>query len=280
MESPVRQAIVVHGTDEQRARLLHGLKAPCCVGFSEPDHGSDLAAMETRGDVVGDEVIVTGTKVWLAHADLADSAFVLCQTEPPAPKYQNLSCVVVPLADNNVEFCPIRQMSGAADYFAATFDGARAPLNNIVGGRGNGWRVAMATLAFARGGSGSPDAGSEEREFWDLVDIAHRSDRAHDPLVRQQLAELYTRLRMLRVHRLRHMDPSLENILRSEYRRLLGETAVRVVGTAALLRPEGEGYATSHWQHVFLSSPGEHLALGTAQIQRNVLAERVLGLPK
>jgi alkylation response protein AidB-like acyl-CoA dehydrogenase len=283
MESPVGQAITIHGTDDQRARLLPS--DLCCIGFSEPDHGSDLAAVETRGDVIGNDVIVTGAKIWLAHADQACSALVLCRTEPTAPRYHNLSCVLVPLHDNNVELRPLRQISGDAEYCEAFFEGARAPLSNIVGGRGNGWRVAMTTLAGARSAPSTFDHAEIEREYWDLVETARQYGRDRDPLIRQQLAWAYGQARILQLHHLRaaarpRPDASLTNLLWSDYRRRLGEIAIEIIGADALVRPDGEAYATSHWQRVLLSGPAESVAAGTSEIQRTMIGERVLGLPK
>jgi alkylation response protein AidB-like acyl-CoA dehydrogenase len=265
----------VYGTDEQRARLLPALES-CCLAFTEPDHGSDLAAVETRGDVAGDEVIVTGTKMWLADADQTGSAFVLCRTEPTAPRYQNLSCVVIPFDDNHVELRPLRQMLGESHYFEAVFDGARAPLHNIIGGRGNGWRVATSALELARDADHPVELRSE---FWDLVDTARRHGRHADTLVRQQLAWAYSQIHILETCGVR-AAPEVKDLLMHEYRRRFGEIAIDIVGADALVRPDGEAYATSRWQHLLLSAPGEAIARGTPEIQRNIIAERVLGLPK
>jgi alkylation response protein AidB-like acyl-CoA dehydrogenase len=288
MESPVGHAIFVHGTDEQRLRLLPSVPDQCewyCVGFSESDHGSDLAAVQTRAEIIGSEIVVTGAKVWLAHADRAAAAFVLCRTEPAAARYQNLSCVLVPLHANHVELREVRQMSGDADFFDAVFDGARAPLDNVIGGRGNGWRVALTTLAFARADRRTLQQPDPERAFWDLVDTARRYRRDDDPLVRQQLAEAYAQARVLQLHHLRARthptaEASVTRLLRADYQRRLGEIGMHILGADALVRADGEAYAASHWQHVFLSSPAESLAAGTDEIQRTIIAERILGLPK
>jgi alkylation response protein AidB-like acyl-CoA dehydrogenase len=285
LESPVGRAIIVHGTDEQRARLLPSTTSGqerYCVGFSEPAHGSDLASVETCGQVDGGEIAVSGTKAWVAHADRASAIFVLCRTEPTAPRFRNLSCVVVPLRDNQVELRPVRQMSGDDGFFHVHLDAARAPLGNVIGGRGNGWRVAMSTLAFARATTGQV---ALEREFWELVETARRYGRDRDPLVRQHLAWAYAQVRMLHAYSLRTPSPSeaetsLIKLLGSEYHRRLGEIALDVAGADALVRPEGEAYTTSPWQHVFLSSRAETIAGGTSEMQRTLIAERVLGLPK
>jgi alkylation response protein AidB-like acyl-CoA dehydrogenase len=274
VESPVGQAITIHGTDEQRNRLLTGRQS-YCVAFTEPRHGSDLASVDTRGEIGVGEVVVTGTKVWLAHADHASAALVLCRTESAAPRYANLSCVLVPLHADNVELRPLQRMSGDAEFCEAVFDGARAPVHNIIGGRANGWRVAMTTLALARGGHDV----DLESEYWDLVSTVRRYGRDCDPLVRQQLASAYARLRILRQYSSTG-ESSVTDILWGQYRQQLGELAMDVLGPDALLRPDGEAYATSRWQHVLLSAPGESMAAGTPDIQRTSIAEGVLGLPR
>lgn len=237
-----------------------------CLAFAEPGHGSDLAGVETRGEVVGNEIIVTGVKMWVAAADRATAALVLCWTDPVA-----LSCVLVPLHDNNVELRPIRDMSGDTRVFEMVFDGARAPLTNVVGERGDGLRVAMAALKRV------PwlDA---EREFWDLVDLARQYGRSGDPLVRQQLAWAYSQVRI--IHALAEREQSLADLVWSEYHRRLGEIAVDVMGPDALVRPDGEAYAANRWQHVFLASRADTIATGTSEVQRDRIAERVLGLPR
>ncbi|MBV9581981.1 MAG: acyl-CoA dehydrogenase family protein [Chloroflexi bacterium] len=284
MQSPVGGAIGVHGSAEQQARLL-GDSDGYCVAFSEAAHGSDLAAVETRGEIVRDQIVVTGTKVWLARADTSSAALVLCQTEPD----HGLSCVLVPLQANSVDLRPIREMTGHADYWEVTFDAAIAPLDNLIGGRGHGLQVAMTTLTFGRSsqvtstGQVSPtsltDTGSPpedlESEYWALVTTARRCGRTLDPLIRQQLAAAYAQLRILQLQPHAATTP----ILWSQYRQQLGNIALEVLGANALLRPDAEAYATSYWQHVWLSAPGEALANGTADIQRTLLAEHVLDLP-
>jgi alkylation response protein AidB-like acyl-CoA dehydrogenase len=273
----VQQAIMVHGTDGQRARVLDGADV-YCLGFSEPEHGSDLAGIETRGDVVGGEIIINGQKAWVSGADEANAIAVLCRTDSEAPRHHDLSYVLVPLDDNGIEIRPVQQMSGAIGFFQIVLDGARAPLSNVIGGLGNGWRVAMTTLGFERGGRDTVHLESE-REYWALVETARRYGRDVDPLVRQELAWAYSQVRILRFV-LSDPEPALERLLWSEYHRRFGELAIDITGADALVRPEGESYATSRWQHVFLSSRADTISSGTSEIQRSVIAERVLGLPR
>jgi alkylation response protein AidB-like acyl-CoA dehydrogenase len=293
-ESLVGPSVIVHGTDEQRARLLPRIiegRDVYCQGFSEPDHGSDLAGVETRGEVAGDEIVVTGQKVWTSRADHANSIFVLCRTEPGAPRYRNLSYVLLPLHDNGIEIRPLRQMSGATGFFEVFLQRARAPLSNVIGGLGNGWRVAMTTLGFERGGRATIAHLAYEREFWELVDTARRYGRDRDPLVRQQLAWAYAQVQVMRYQGMRLLaqlavrrepgpEASVTKLFWSEYHRRLGEIAIDILGADALVRPDGQGYATDRWQGVFLSSRAGTIFSGTSEIQRNIIAERALGLPR
>lgn len=298
-EAFVGPSIIVHGTEEQKAyflpRIISGTDM-YCQGFSEPDHGSDLAGVETRGVVDGDEVVVTGQKVWTSGAHRANMIFVLCRTDADAPKHRGLSYVLVPMRDgsdgsNAVEIRPLSQMSGAAEFYEDFLDGARAPLFNVIGGLNNGWRVAMTTLGHERGGRASTAHLGFEREFWDLVDVARKRGKDRDPVVRQQLAWAYTQVQLMRFSGLRTLarlaggkepgpESSITKLFWSEYHRRLGEIAVDIAGPDAMVRPDGEGYPTDRWQSVFLASRAGTIYSGTSEIQRNIVGERALGLAK
>jgi len=293
-ESLVGPSVIVHGTPEQRARFLPRIISGTdvyCQGFSEPGHGSDLASVETRGVVDGDEIVVTGQKVWTSGASRATMMFLLCRTDPAAEKHAGLSYVLIPFTGPGVEYRPIRQMSGASEFCEDFLDGVRAPLFNVVGGLGNGWRVAMTTLGHERGGQATTAHLGYEREFWELVDTARKYGKTADPLVRQQLAAAYTSVQLMRFGGLCTLadvaqgrppgpEASVAKLFWSEYHKRLGELAISIVGTDALLRPEGDGYPTSAWQNVFLSSRAGTIYSGTSEIQRNIIGERGLGLPK
>lgn len=247
---------------------------PTCLAFAEASHGSDLLSIETRGSIIGDEVIVTGVKTWIADADRVEAALVLCITEPTARRGENLSCVLVPLADNNVELRPICTMSGESTLFEVCFDGTRAPLDNIAGGRGNGWQVATSRLRDAH----LERVLDGEREYWELVQTARQYGRDRDPLVRQHLAWAYSQVRILRA--MPAGDGLVSNVMWSEYHRRLGEIAVEVIGSDALVRPDGEAYATTTWQRVFLTGRADTIASGTTEVQHILIAEQILDLPR
>jgi alkylation response protein AidB-like acyl-CoA dehydrogenase len=293
-ESLVGPSIIVHASDEQRAHFLPRIisgEDRYCQGFSEPNAGSDLASVQTRAVVEGDEIVVTGQKVWTSGADGANMIFCVCRTDPAAPKHHGLSYVLVPMRDNHVTIRPLRQMSGATGFFEVFLDGARAPMFNLIGGLNNGWRVAMTTLGNERGGAAATQHLRFVREFWDLVATARERGKDTDPLVRQQLAWAYTQVEIMRYSGLRTLanlaarkepgpEASINKLFWSEYHRRLGEIAMDVLGSDSLVRPEGDGYATNRWQAAFLGSRAGTIYTGTSEIQRNIIGERVLGLPR
>ncbi len=293
-EALVGPSVIVHGTAEQRAHFLPRIisgEEVYCQGFSEPGHGSDLAAVETRGIVDGDEIVVSGQKVWTSGASRATMMFLLCRTDPDAEKHAGLSYVLIPFTGPGVEYRPIRQMSGASEFCEDFLDGVRAPLFNVIGGLNRGWRVAMTTLGHERGGQATAAHLGFEREFWELAETARKHGRSADRLVRQRLAWAYTGVQLMRFSGLRTLagmaegrppgpEASVAKLMWSEYHKRLGEIAISIVGTDALLRPEGPGYPTTAWQNVFLSSRAGTIYSGTSEIQRNIIGERALGLPK
>lgn len=293
-EGMVGPSVMAHGTPEQQAHFLPRIISAedvYCQGFSEPDHGSDLGSVETRGVVDGDEIVISGQKVWTSGFYRANMIFVLCRTDSKVGKHHGLSYVLLPFIDNNVDARPLKQMTGAAQFGEEFFDGSRAPLFNIVGGLNNGWRVAMTTLGFERGGSATVAHLKYEKQFWALVDLARKVGRAGDPVVRQQLAWAYSHVQIMRYNGLRLLaqlaggvepgpEASTSKLFWSEYEKRLGEIAVDLIGAEALIRPEGEGYAVDRWQEVFLASRAGTIYSGTSEIQRNIISERALGLPR
>jgi hypothetical protein len=289
----------VDGTDEQKARLLPRILDGTdryCQGFSEPDAGSDLANVQTRGVVDGDELVVTGQKVWTSWYWDATMLFCLCRTDPQASKHDGISYVLVPLdrgddgePRNGIELRPLRQIGGDA-HFAETFlDGARAPLANVIGGLGNGWRVSKTTLGNERGGSAATQHVRFEVALRKLIAEARRRGRTDEPVLRQRLAAAHTKVELIRFGGLRTLaalidtgDPgptaSIAKMLWSEFHRDFGELALDVLGADATV--VGEGYRLDRWQADFFGSRSSTIWGGTAEIQRNIVGERVLGLPR
>jgi len=293
-ESLVGPSIIMHGTQEQQAHFLRRIisgEDTYCQGFSEPDHGSDLAAVETRGVIDGDEIVITGQKVWTSGAHQANRMFLLCRTDPSAEKHKGMSYVLIDFTAPGVTYRPIVQISGASGFAEDFLDGVRAPLFNVIGGLNNGWRVAMTTLGYERGGSATVAHLAYEREFWELVETARKRGKTDDPLIRQQLAWAYTQVQLMRYSGLRTLarvaagrppgaEASVAKLFWSEYHKKLGEIAMAIEGADGLTRPPGDGYAVTSWQGVFLSSRAGTIFSGTSEIQRNIIAERALGLPR
>jgi alkylation response protein AidB-like acyl-CoA dehydrogenase len=293
-EGLVGPSLIGHGSEEQKARFLPRIisnEDVYCQGFSEPGHGSDLAGVETRGVIDGDQIVITGQKVWTSGATEANMIFVLCRTDPAAPKHRGLTYVLVRLADNGFTIRPIRQISGATGFCEVFIDGARAPVSDIIGGVNNGWRVAMTTLTNERGAGATVQYLPYEQQFWELVELARERGRDRDAGIRQQLAWAYTQMQIMRFAGQRtmgelisHRPPGLHamtgKLFWSEYNKRLGEIAMELAGPDALLRPAGDGYSLTPWQELFLHSRAGTIYAGTSEIQRNIISERGLGLPK
>ena len=300
-ESLVGPAIIVHGSDEQRnhflPRILDGTDR-YCQGFSEPGAGSDLANVQTKGVVDGDELVITGQKVWTSWYWDATMCFALVRTDPEASKHDGISYVLVPLdrdedfrPTNNVELRPLRQIGGESHFAETFFDGARAPLFNVIGGLHNGWRVSKTTLGNERGGAAATQHLRFETSLRKLIGEARSRGRSDDPVLRQRLAGAHTNVQLIRYGGLRTLaalvdsaDPgpiaSISKMLWSEHHRDFGELALDVLGADALVTETGEGYRPNRWQGDFFGSRSSTIWGGTAEIQRNIVGERVLGLPR
>ncbi|MFC6885477.1 MULTISPECIES: acyl-CoA dehydrogenase family protein [Actinomadura] len=293
-ETLVAPAILAHGTPEQKDRLLPRIlsgRDVYCQGFSEPETGSDLARLRTRGVVEGGTVRITGHKIWTSYGRLANMMFVLCRTDPDAPRHQGLSYVLLPLDGDGVDVRPIRQITGGHGFCEEFIDGACAPLDNVIGGLNNGWRVAMTTLGAERAGEITSQYFGYRREFDALLGRLRSQGRLADPGVRRALAEAYVRVLLMRCTGRRAADElraggdaaallAIDKINWSEHHCDFGALALDAQGPAGLVRPEGDGYRIDAFQRVMLESRGRRIARGTNQVQRNIIAERVLGLPR
>jgi alkylation response protein AidB-like acyl-CoA dehydrogenase len=287
-------SIIQHGTPEQKARFLPRIisgEDRYCQGFSEPGAGSDLASLATRGVVEGDEIVITGQKIWTSRAHLANMIFLLCRTDPDAPKHKGISFVIVPMADNGIEIRELITMAGDNAFCQEFIDGARAPLDNVIGGLGGGWQAAMTTLGSERGAVAAVQHLQYQRELDALVERARELGRLDDPLVRQRLAWAQCQVHVMKATGQRVLarlsggeelgpEASLTKLVWSEYHRRLGEIAMDLQGAVGLIRPEGDGYPVDRWQKAFLSSRAETIFAGSSEVQRRIIAERVLGLPR
>ncbi len=286
----VGAAVSVFGTPEQRERFAQAFLRTdllCCQLFSEPGAGSDLAGLSTKAVRDGDDWVVTGQKIWSSNAQFSEYGFLLARTNPDVVKQAGITAFLVPMDAPGVEIRPIRQMSGPATFNEVFFDGARIPDALRIGDVDAGWKVAQATLGFERQSSGSGHrrkGGTAD----DLVALAQHLGLSGDPVVRQQRADVYirTRLHAAMVARVARATASgdkpgpagsLGKLLSSDNLVRIGDCAASLLGSA-LVADTGEWGQFAWTEHV-LGAPGYRLAGGTDEIQRNIIAERVLGLP-
>ncbi|MEG3627653.1 acyl-CoA dehydrogenase family protein [Streptomyces poriticola] len=284
--------LIAFGTPEQRRRFLAPIAAVeelWCQGYSEPDAGSDLAGVRTRAVRDGDAWVVTGQKTWTSLAHLADWCFVLARTEPGSTRRTGLSYLLVSLDQPGVDIRPVTQLTGTSEFNEVYFDGARTRAAHLVGAPGDGWRVAMATLGFERGVSTLGLQIGFRRELESLIDLAARNGAAADPLIRDRLARAWTGLEIIRCNALRMLDgaaagapgpeASIGKIYWATWHRALGELAMDVCGADGMLAA-GAPYELTDWQRLYLFSRADTVYAGTNEIQRDIIAERVLGLPR
>jgi acyl-CoA dehydrogenase len=287
----VAPTIEAHARPEvQRATLapLHRGDLVACQLFSEPGAGSDLASVQTRAVRDGDEWVVSGQKVWTSFAHLSDIGEILCRTNPEAPKHQGLTAFLVDMHAPGVEVRPLRQMTGGASFNEVFFTEVRVPDTHRLGEVDGGWGVALTTLMNERaaiGGSGGAGTGGPDR----LLELVRHQGKADDPLVRQQVAQLVahskvaswtTQRAMAQVARGGVPGPelSIAKLALTRNLQLTCDLAASVLGPA--LVADGGGWGTYAWSELVLGLPGVRVAGGTDEVQRNIVGERVLGLPK
>ncbi|MEJ7585063.1 MAG: acyl-CoA dehydrogenase family protein [Acidimicrobiales bacterium] len=307
----VGPTILQWGTEEQKQEFLPKIlkgEMSWCQGFSEPNSGSDLASLKTSAVLDGEEWVVTGQKVWTTQAQFADYCFLLARTDPEA-RSKGISYLLVPMKQDGIEVRGITQPDGTAEFNEVFFDGARCPKENVVGGLNKGWVVANTTLSHERGMS----ATTGYRRFALELDLMLTEARANgcidDPLVRQGLARYHTKIQILRFNGLRSLtatinqtkDPGVaalgatNKMFWSEMHREAMELALDIFGSSAMLidttpangswpavqRGKGRaGYPVSPMMSAFFFSRSETIWGGTAEIQRNIVGEKVLGLPR
>jgi alkylation response protein AidB-like acyl-CoA dehydrogenase len=291
-ETLVGPTLIAFGTPEQQRRFLPGIAAVeelWCQGYSEPGAGSDLAAVSTRARPDGDEWVLDGQKIWTSLAHVADWCFVLARTGPPpegASRHSGLSYLLVPMRQPGVTVRPIRQLTGDSEFNEVFFDGARTASDMVVGEVGQGWRVAMGTLAFERGASTIGQRIGFRRELDGVIALARETGAARDPVIRERIARAWVGLSVLRSHTLRTLDgapssqdASVVKLLWSGWHRSLGELAMDVLGAAGALA-RGDAGELDRWQRLFLFSRADTIYGGSDEIQKNIIATRVLGLPR
>lgn len=299
--------VMAFGSDEQQQRFVPPILAGdehWCQGYSEPDAGSDLANVKTRAALVDGQWVINGQKVWTSLAQYAQWAFVVARTEPGSERHAGLSYLLVPMDQPGVEIRPIVQITGGSEFNETFFSDAVTDESMVVGGAGNGWKVAMGTLAFERGASTLGQQVSFRQEFDDMVELAKANGRWDDPVIRQDLMESYIELEILRYNQLRMLtaltsdgvpgpEMSIGKLYWASWHRRMGELLMSVRGASAMVGDadahegheiHGPGpypsYPVDRAQRTFLYSRAHTIYGGSNQVQRNVIGERVLGLPR
>jgi alkylation response protein AidB-like acyl-CoA dehydrogenase len=285
--------LIAFGTEEQKHRFLPGiLKATelWCQGFSEPDAGSDLANVKTRAILDGDEWVVNGQKVWTTLAHHADWIFNVCRTDPDAPKRKGLSFLLLPMDQPGIEVKPLKQLTGSAEFNEVFFTDARTSADLVVGAVNEGWKVAMGTLGFERGTAFLAQQLRFEQECQEVIDYAEKHDLAGDPLVRQKLADAWIGVQIMKYNGFRSItqllatgspgpEASIGKLYWSHWHRHLGELEMELMGPWSEVLA-GPGYELEEFQSSFLLSRAETIYTGSTEIQKNIIGERVLGLPR
>jgi alkylation response protein AidB-like acyl-CoA dehydrogenase len=284
--------IIAWGTDEQKQRYLPRIldaEEIWCQGFSEPDAGSDLAAARTRIDDKGDHFLVNGQKVWSSFAHIADFCILVGLGDPEAPKYKNLTYVIVDMHAPGVEVRPLVQITGHPEFNEIFFTDVRVPKENILGSVGDGWQVAMTTLLHERGTLGFALSATLQVAVAKLIALA-KERKLTDSILRDRIAREWVELQALKYTNYRALttlqktgipgpEGSASKLVWSESNQRLTKLALEILGSHAQLT-DGGGYADGYWQYQQLRSRGNTIEAGTSEILRNIIAERVLGMPR
>jgi alkylation response protein AidB-like acyl-CoA dehydrogenase len=302
----VGNTILMWGSEEQKAhylpRILSG-EDRWCQGYSEPNAGSDLGNLGCRAVLDGDQWVLNGQKIWTSAGHLADHIFVLARTDPNVPKHKGISFLLVDMRQPGVEVRPIRMISGESEFNEVFFTDATCPKEQVLGGINNGWAVAMTLLGFERGEAAAIIPIRFRAELDRLLALAKERGAGADPLVRQRLAQCYAKVEIMKWNGWRtltrflhghHPGPEggMAKLFWSEYHQQVTELSVDILGADALVpsgrQPSssfqtddaGAPNSTASWVGTFLNARAGTIYAGTSQIQRNILGEMVLGLPK
>jgi alkylation response protein AidB-like acyl-CoA dehydrogenase len=297
--SIVGPTLMHHGTEEQKKRFIPKILSGeeiWCQGFSEPNSGSDLASLQTKAVLDGDDFVVNGQKIWTSLGQYADWCILLVRTDSNAPKHRGISYLLVDMHSPGITVRPLKQITGNSEFNETFFDNVRVPKHNLIGEINDGWRIAMTTLTYERGISSLATQVRIKQQLDAMIDYA-RSTRqngatlAQEPVLRQQLARAYIGVEIMLLNlyrgitnRLRGKPPgpeaSLDKLYWSELDKWMQELGMELQGPYSQLM-EGSKYAVSgNWQYNFLRSRAGTIYSGTSEIQKNIIGERVLGLPK
>jgi alkylation response protein AidB-like acyl-CoA dehydrogenase len=302
----VGNTIIEWGTEEQKKhylpRILSG-EDLWCQGYSEPNAGSDLGNLGCKAELDGDEWVINGQKIWTSAGHLANWIFVLTRSDPTAPKHRGITFLLVPMHQPGIEVRPIKMISGASEFNEVFFTDARTHVDNVIGGVNNGWAVAMTLLGYERGEAAATNPIMYRTELDRLLGLAKERGVTGDPRIRQRLAWCYSKVEIMRYLGMRALtsflrgqppgpEGSLGKIFWSEYQQKSTELAMDILGADGLVpsgRPPSNAFQTddpgapnssASWAVTFLNARAGTIYAGTSQIQRNIIGEMVLGLPK
>ena len=301
----VGNTILQWGTPQQKEHFLPRIISGediWCQGYSEPDAGSDLAGLGCRAELDGDEWIINGQKIWTSAGQWANWIFVLCRTDPDAPKHRGISFLLCPMEQDGVEVRPIEMLSGDADFNETFFTDARTAKENVIGEVNAGWGVAMTLLGYERGEAAATMPIMFRAEFDKLVELAQQRGVSDDPIIRDRIAKLYCEVEIMRLQGMRSLTKFLDGqhpgpgestfkLYWSEYHQRITELAVDILGAAATT-PDGIAKTSFHtdlpgapndaasWIGAFYNARAGTIYAGTSEVQRNIIGELVLGLPK
>ncbi len=284
--------LLAFGTDAQKKRFLPGIAAGqtiFCQGFSEPGAGSDLASVRTKARLEGDEWVVNGQKIWTSLAHISDWIFVVSRSEEGSKGPKGLTFLMMEIDQPGIEIRPIKQINGDAEFNETFFTDAKCPADSLIGAVGEGWKIAMGLLAFERGVSTLGQQMGFRNELDDIIAAAKATGAANDSLIRQRIAKAEIGLQLMRYGAMRMLSNTDHSkidgaaltykIQWASWRRGLGELAMDIIGQAGEVA-EGDAYEWSMLPNLFLYSRSDTIYGGTNQIQRNLIAERGLGMPR
>ncbi len=302
----VGNTIIQWGTEEQKKHFLPRIISGedlWCQGYSEPNAGSDLANIGCKAELDGDEWVINGQKIWTSSGHLADWIFVLTRTEPDAPKHRGISFILVPMDQPGVEVRPIKMISGESEFNEVFFSDAKAPKENVIGEVNGGWAVAMTLLGYERGEASATTPALFRVEMDRLLELAKERGKADDPVIRQQLAWCYSKVQIMSYLGMRSLtkflagehpgpDASIFKLYWSEYHRTVTELAMNILGADGMhvegkfpsnafgSDSPGAPNDSGSWIGTFLNARAGTIYAGTSQVQKNIIGEMVLGLPK
>ena len=288
----VAPSLLEFGTDAQRALAPAAIRGDTvwCIGMSEPNAGSDLAGLTTRAELAGDHFVVNGQKVWTSYAMVAEQCFLYVRTDPDVPKHKGISLLIVDMDTPGIEVRPLRHITGAADFAEVFFTDVVVGREHLVGAMNDGWRITQGSLAHERAGLWVEGVARLEQSITALVDLAHRRGVADDPIVRRRIAEAYQRAASLRALGYKGFtsfaqgssapEHSYMKVATSELGKAIFELGMELQGAYGPVTDDERSEEHGRWVLGFMVSFANTIAGGTSEIQRNIIAQRVLGLPR